>query len=82
MLAPGQRLNAPVIGAVAYGDGYVLAGRDGGIFNFSDRPSHGSPGGNPPPHPIVGVATVAEPVPELPQPANPYPGCAAVSQAC
>jgi hypothetical protein len=55
-LAPGQRLNKPVIGALAYGAGYLMVASDGGIFTFSDRPFHGSLGSNPPAHPIVGVA--------------------------
>ena len=33
--AVGTRLNAPVAGMVRYGDGYLLVGRDGGVFNFS-----------------------------------------------
>ena len=55
VLAPGQRLNRPVIGAIAHGDGYLMVASDGGIFSFSDRPFHGSLGSTPPPNPIVGV---------------------------
>lgn len=54
----GQRLNQPVIGMVPYGDGYVLVARDGGVFNFSSKPFHGSLGDRPPASPVVGIATV------------------------
>jgi hypothetical protein len=33
-------------------------GEDGGIFNFSDKPFHGSLGNNPPVRPIVSVAAL------------------------
>lgn len=49
-------LNGPV-GALADGNGYLMIGCGGGIFSFSDRPSLGSLGENPPPNPIVAVAT-------------------------
>jgi hypothetical protein len=55
-LAPGQRLNKPVIGALSYGNGYLMVASDGGIFAFSDQPFHGSLGSTPPSSPIVGVA--------------------------
>ena len=55
-LSPGQRLNKPVIGALSYGNGYLMVASDGGIFSFSDKPFHGSLGANPPTNPIVGVA--------------------------
>jgi hypothetical protein len=45
-----------VIGAIAYGDGYLMVASDSGIFSFSNRPFHGSLGRTPPPNPIVGVA--------------------------
>ena len=49
-------LNGPV-GALADGNGYLMIGSGGGIFSFSDRPFLGSLGENPPPNPIVAVAT-------------------------
>lgn len=42
---------------VRYGNGYLMVGEDGGIFNFSDRQFAGSLGSNPPPVPIVSVAS-------------------------
>jgi hypothetical protein len=54
----GQRLNRPVTGMVRFGNGYLMVGEDGGIFNFSDRPFHGSLGDNPPRRPIVSVAAL------------------------
>jgi hypothetical protein len=56
LLAPGQRLNEPVIGAIAYGDGYLEVASDGGIFAFSNLPFLGSLGDAPPPSAIVAVA--------------------------
>jgi hypothetical protein len=53
------RLNKPVVGIVRYGDGYLMVGADGGIFDFSDSPFLGSLGANPPPWPIVSVASVS-----------------------
>jgi hypothetical protein len=50
------RLNKPVTGMVPYGNGYLMVGEDGGIFNFSDRPFLGSLGAHPPTRPIVSVA--------------------------
>jgi len=49
-------LNKPVIGMVAYGDGYLMLASDGGIFDFSTTPFLGTLGANPPSIPIVGVA--------------------------
>jgi len=54
----GTRLNKPVTGMVRYGNGYLMVGEDGGIFNFSDRPFSGSLGDRPPAHPIVSVAAL------------------------
>jgi hypothetical protein len=54
----GQPLNAPVTGMVRYGNGYMMVGRDGGIFNFSDKPFAGSLGNNPPSSPVIGVGTL------------------------
>jgi len=42
---PG-RLNAPVAAMVPYGDGYLMVGADGGIFDFSDQRFAGSLGSN------------------------------------
>ncbi|MGH9024064.1 MAG: hypothetical protein ACRDV9_13365, partial [Acidimicrobiia bacterium] len=33
-----KALNRPVTGMVPFGNGYLMVGEDGGIFNFSDRP--------------------------------------------
>ncbi|HEY4410524.1 MAG TPA: hypothetical protein VGO87_11640 [Acidimicrobiia bacterium] len=52
----GTHLSKPVTGMVPYGNGYLMVGADGGIFDFSDRPFVGSLGSNPPAHPIVSVA--------------------------
>ena len=52
----GLALNRPVIGMVRYGNGYLMVGSDGGIFDFSNRPFAGSLGSDPPAVPIVGVA--------------------------
>lgn len=53
----GVPLNKPITGMVRYGNGYLMVGEDGGIFNFSDRQFAGSLGSNPPPVPIVSVAS-------------------------
>jgi hypothetical protein len=50
------RLNKPVTGMIPFGNGYLMVGEDGGIFNFSDRDFLGSLGSNPPNRPIVSVA--------------------------
>ncbi len=42
MLAPGEALNRPVVGTLAYSNGYLMVGSDGGIFTFSDKPFLGS----------------------------------------
>ncbi len=52
------RLNKPVTGMVPFGNGYLMVGEDGGIFNFSDKPFHGSLGDKPPAKPIVSVAAL------------------------
>jgi len=52
------RLNKPVTGMVRFGDGYLMVGEDGGIFNFSSQPFSGSLGGHPPARPIVSVAAL------------------------
>jgi hypothetical protein len=52
------KLNRPVTGMVRFGDGYVMVGEDGGVFNFSDRPFSGSLAGRPPAARIVAVAAL------------------------
>ncbi len=42
VFAAGASLNAPVISMVLYGDFYLMVASDGGIFNFSNPPFHGS----------------------------------------
>ncbi|MGH9034402.1 MAG: hypothetical protein ACRD0O_01445, partial [Acidimicrobiia bacterium] len=54
----GIKLNKPVTGMVPFGNGYLMVGQDGGIFNFSDRPFHGSLGADPPSDPITSVAAL------------------------
>ncbi|MEM9611232.1 MAG: FG-GAP-like repeat-containing protein, partial [Actinomycetota bacterium] len=56
VLAAGDRLNAPVIGGIAYGDGYAMIASDGGVFVFSDRDFLGSLGDDPPSAPVVGIS--------------------------
>ena len=58
VLAPGQSLNRPITGMVAFGDGYLVVAEDGGIFDFSDRPFLGSLGDLPPLRPVTSVAPV------------------------
>ena len=41
---------------VPYGAGYLMVGEDGGIFNFSDRPSTAPSAPTRRPTPIVSVA--------------------------
>jgi hypothetical protein len=53
-----RKLAKPVTGMVPFGDGYMMVGEDGGIFNFSNKPFSGSLGGNPPSRPIVAVAAL------------------------
>ena len=52
------RLNKPMSGMVAFGNGYLMVAEDGGIFNFSDLPFSGSLGANPPADPITSVAAL------------------------
>jgi len=52
------KLNRPVTGMVRFGDGYLMVGEDGGIFNFSSQPFAGSLGAHPPVRPIVSVAAL------------------------
>jgi hypothetical protein len=53
-----RRLSKPITGMVPYGDGYMMVGEDGGIFNFSNRPFDGSLGSAPPARPIVSVSVL------------------------
>jgi len=50
------KLNRPVDGLVAFGNGYLMAASDGGIFDFSNKPFEGSLAEHPPTAPIIGVA--------------------------
>jgi hypothetical protein len=50
------RLNKPVNGLVAFGNGYLMVASDGGIFDLSDTPFAGSLASDPPAAPIIGVA--------------------------
>ena len=43
---------------VPFGNGYLMVGEDGGIFNFSDKQFYGSLGGNPPARPVIAVAAL------------------------
>ena len=52
----GTRLNKPMSGMVAFGNGYLMVAEDGGIFNFSDKPFHGSLGACPAASPVISVA--------------------------
>jgi hypothetical protein len=54
-----QRLNKPVTGMVRFGDGYLMVGEDGGIFNFSSQAFAGSLGAHPPARPITSVAPLS-----------------------
>jgi hypothetical protein len=54
-----MRLNAPITGMVSFGNGYLLVGADGGVFDFSDRAFTGSLGNTPLSRPIVAVAALA-----------------------
>jgi hypothetical protein len=56
----GTRLNKPVTGMVRFGDGYLMVGEDGGIFDFSSQPFSGSLGDHPPARPIVSVAALPQ----------------------
>jgi hypothetical protein len=55
----GTRLNRPVTGMVRFGNGYLMVGEDGGIFNFADTSFHGSLGDKPPANPVVAVAALS-----------------------
>ena len=49
----------PVVGMTVdrAGTGYSLASSDGGLFTFGGAPFDGSLGANPPPAPVVAVAS-------------------------
>ena len=51
-------MNRPIVGMVAFGNGYLMVGADGGIFNFSTSPFAGSLGDKPPASPVVAVAAL------------------------
>jgi hypothetical protein len=51
-----RKLNKPVTGMVRFGNGYLMVGEDGGIFNFSNLPFLGSLGDHPPVEAVVSVA--------------------------
>jgi hypothetical protein len=56
-LTPGTALNAPIIGAVPYGNAYLMVAGDGGVFNFAtDLQFQGSLGGQNLGSPIIGLA--------------------------
>ena len=55
----GAKLNKPVNGLVAFGNGYLMVASDGGIFDFSNKPFVGSLGGVAIPAPIIGVTAFA-----------------------
>jgi hypothetical protein len=52
----GKKLNKPISGMVPYGNGYLMVGADGGIFDFASLPFSGSLGDRPPSSPVVAVA--------------------------
>jgi Tol biopolymer transport system component len=52
----GKPLNRPVTGMVPFGNGYLMVGEDGGIFNFSNLPFLGSLADKPPIEAVVAVA--------------------------
>ena len=54
------KLNKPIVGMVAYGDGYLMVASDGGIFDFSDLPYAGSLGGSPARSAISSVTAVPQ----------------------
>ncbi|HLF39985.1 MAG TPA: fibronectin type III domain-containing protein, partial [Acidimicrobiia bacterium] len=49
-------LNRPITGMVRFGNGYLMAAEDGGIFNFSDWAFRGSLGSDAPARSIVSIA--------------------------
>jgi len=51
----GVKLNKPVNGLVAFGNGYLMVASDGGVFDLSDKPFYGSLGAEPPSAPIIGI---------------------------
>ena len=56
-----QARNRPITGVAttANSSGYWLVASDGGIFDFSNFPFHGSLAAHPPASPIVSVATTS-----------------------
>ena len=57
----GLLLNGPVVGMASFGDGYLMVGADGGVFDFSIRPFFGSLGGRTIASPIVAIAAYEPP---------------------
>jgi hypothetical protein len=53
-----MKLNKPMTGMVAFGNGYLMVAEDGGVFTFSDKAFTGSLGGRSPARPIVAVAAL------------------------
>ena len=49
-------LNAPIVGMAGTANGYWLAAKDGGVFNFGTAPFLGSMGGQSNPNPIRAIA--------------------------
>ena len=52
-------INDAIIGGVTHGDGYLLVGADGGVFNFSSEPFLGSLGAGPRETDVVTVMSAA-----------------------
>jgi len=55
----GTALNRPISGLVAFGNGYLMAAGDGGVFNFSNKPFLGSLAGRALSAPILDIASFA-----------------------
>ena len=53
-----KHLNRPIVGAVRYGDGYLMIGADGGVFPFAHAPTYGGLGGFPIAAPVTSVAGI------------------------
>ncbi len=53
----GERLNAPVVGIVRCGSGYLMIASDCGVFDFSNLAFRGSLAAHPPEQPIISVAS-------------------------
>jgi hypothetical protein len=55
----GTRLDQPVAGAVAFGDGYLMVGSAGAVYDFSDKAYYGSLTGRHPSAAILALAVSA-----------------------